>query len=303
VLPIWKSATRQVWKPADGAVVTQTSESAESRVSKPATAPTLPTALARAGRSGQADDRYLMKSFIRVKHWVRALAFLTLAASTLATVAQTTSEPIRIVVIGDSTVCEYPTNRPDRGWGMFVQERFKAGTVQVINLAASGRSTKTFIQQGRWKQALEKKPNYVLIQFGHNDSHAPEKPESTDAATDYREYLRIYIEEARGIGAVPILVTPMVRRTFAEDGTLQDNLKPYAGAMKAVGAEKQVAVIDLHTSSWKLVEKLGPTAAAALANKESDTTHFNEKGARAMADLVMKELASAAPELASRLKP
>jgi lysophospholipase L1-like esterase len=96
--------------------------------------------------------------------------------------------PLRIVIIGDSTVCDYPETSPSRGWGQFIQERFKDGDVKVINLAAAGRSTKTFIKEGRWQKALDSKPDYVLIQFGHNDSHGPEKPESTDAATDYKDY-------------------------------------------------------------------------------------------------------------------
>ena len=116
---------------------------------------------------------------------------------------------------------QYPAAEPDRGWGQFIEEQFRG--VKVINLAAAGRSTKTFIKEGRWKKALEEKPDYVLIQFGHNDSHGPEKPESTDAATDYKEYLRRYIDESRAIGATPILVTPMVRRTFDADGKLQDD--------------------------------------------------------------------------------
>jgi lysophospholipase L1-like esterase len=185
---------------------------------------------------------------------------------------------------------------------MFMQEHFQDGAVQVINLAASGRSTKTFITEGRWKKALDEQPDYVLIQFGHNDSHAPTNPESTDAATDYKDYLRRYIDDSRAIGAVPILVTPMVRRTFDDDGKLKDALLPYATAMKEVAQEKKVAVIDLHASSKQLVEQLGPTAAAELANKPGDATHFNEKGAKAMADLVLKELPTAAPELKEFLK-
>src|SRR6185436_12431860 len=114
------------------------------------------------------------------------------------------------------------------------------------------------------------------IQFGHNDSHGPGHPESTDAATDYQDYLRRYIDEARAMGAAPILVTPMVRRTFDARGKLQDSLQPYADAMKAVGLEKKVPVIDLHASSKHLVEQLGPVAAADMANKKGDATHFNE---------------------------
>lgn len=207
--------------------------------------------------------------------------------------------PLRIAIVGDSTVCEYPADRPDRGWGQFIEERFNAGTVKVINLAASGRSTKTFISEGRWQKTLEQKPDYIFIQFGHNDSHAPGRPESTDAATDYKDYLRRYIDDTRANGATPILVTPMVRRTFAPDGTLKGNLQPYANAMKQVAAEKSAPVIDLHASSKQLVEQLGPAKSAEMASKEGDATHFNEIGARAMAELVVKELPSAAPKLGS----
>lgn len=229
-----------------------------------------------------------------------AAIFMQLNASLAADMA--VARPLRIVLVGDSTVCNYPATRPERGWGMYIEEYFKPGTVTVTNLAASGRSTKTFIKEGRWDKALAQKPDYVLIQFGHNDSHAPDKPESTDAATDYKTYLRKYIDDSRAMGAIPILVTPMVRRTFNADGSLQDDLQRYADAMKAVGAEKKVAVIDLHTASKQMIEQLGPAKAAELANKKGDATHFNEQGARAMAGLVMKELPTAAPGLKADLK-
>lgn len=210
---------------------------------------------------------------------------------------------IKVALVGDSTMCEYAANRPDRGWGMFLQEAFKPGTVEVTNQAKAGRSTKTFIQQKFWARTLAGRPDYVLIQFGHNDSHDPENPESTDAATDYRDYLRQYVRDCRSIGAKPVLITPMVRRTFHRDGTLDDILKPYAEAMKSVAAEMKVPLIDLHTASWQLIEPLGPDNAQRLANKRNDPTHFNEKGARAMLELVLADLPEAAPELADRLSP
>jgi lysophospholipase L1-like esterase len=215
-------------------------------------------------------------------------------AAPVSTAVQTA---IPVVIIGDSTVCEYAESRPDRGWGHFIAEHFRTGTITVTNLAKAGRSTKTFIKEGLWEKALATKPAYVLIQFGHNDSHAPDKPESTDAATTYRDFLRRYIDESRAISATPILVTPVARRTFAADGTLEDTLQPYADAMKEVAKEKNVPVIDLHASSKQLVAQLGPEKSATMANKSGDTTHFNEQGARAMADLVMKELPTAAPSL------
>lgn len=216
--------------------------------------------------------------------------------------AEGTNKPLNLVIIGDSTVCEYPaTNRVQRGWGHFIQDYFDSG-VKVINLAKSGRSTKTFIKEGLWKKALAAKPDFVLIQFGHNDSHAPEKPEATDANTDYKTNLCRYIDESRAAGATPILVTPMVRRTFEPDGKLKDDLQRYADAMKQVGAEKSVPVIDLHASSKALVESLGEKESAKMANKEGDYTHFNVEGASKMAELVMKELPSASPVLKEHLK-
>jgi lysophospholipase L1-like esterase len=218
----------------------------------------------------------------------------------LAGPASDAAKPLLVVLVGDSTMANYAPEKPARGWGMYVQEQFGPSVV-VTNLAANGRSTKTFIEEGRWEKALALKPDYVLIQFGHNDSHAKGRRESTDAATDYREYLKQYIEEARDDGAVPVLVTPMLRRTYDEDGKLDDILQPYADAMKAVAAEKHAALIDLHAASRALYEKLGPEAVAKFASEPADRTHFNEAGARAMADLVLQELPRVVPKLGAEM--
>jgi lysophospholipase L1-like esterase len=205
-------------------------------------------------------------------------------------------KPLRLAIIGDSTVCNYPPTEANHrhGWGMHIAEYFNHD-VTVSNWARSGRSTKTFVTEGWWAKTLAEKPDLVLIQFGHNDSHAPTNPEATNAATDFRDYLRKYIDETRAQGGVPILVTPMCRRTTT------DTLAPYAEAMKAIAVEKHVALIDLHASSAQLYAQLGPAAVKALEG--GDTTHFNEKGARAMAKLVMDELPAAAPQLKPYLRP
>ena len=236
-------------------------------------------------------------------------AILAMMLSPIALCADAPRTPVRIVIVGDSTVAKYPPKDAKRGWGQFIEEHFRKGSVEVIDLAAPGRSTKTFIQEGRWKNALAEKPNYVLIQFGHNDSHAPSKPEATDPSADYKAFLRRYIDESQAIGAIPILVTPMVRRTFNAQGRIVETEPPphrplaaYAESMKAVGAERNVAVIDLYASSKALAEKLGPVASLELASQKSDPTHFNERGARAMADLVIQGLPAAAPGLARLLK-
>jgi lysophospholipase L1-like esterase len=215
---------------------------------------------------------------------------------------QVTAKPLSMAIIGDSTVCEYPPENPCRGWGHYIQDYFK-DTVHVINLARSGRSTKTFIKEGLWAKTLDEKPDIILIQFGHNDSHSPDRPESTDAATDYRGYLRQYIDEARAIGAKPILVTPVQRRTYGSNGKLDNSLIIYADAMKAVAAEKKVGVIDLNASSGRLYEQLGPAANDVVASTPKDLTHFNENGARMMAHLVMQELTRVQPRLEKELLP
>lgn len=117
---------------------------------------------------------------------------------------------IRVVILGDSTVCDHKPEAPARGWGQYIAEGFRT-PVSVRNLAASGRSTKTFLEEGRLQKAFDEKADYALIQFGHNDSHAPGRPESTGAATDFRAYLRQYVAAFRRTGTSPVLVTPMQR--------------------------------------------------------------------------------------------
>lgn len=233
-----------------------------------------------------------------------APVILVLACFLPGMAAARAAEPaaLRVVLCGDSTMCEYPATKPDRGWGQYLQESFDDG-VEVINLAQGGRSTKTFRADGRWEKALAAKPAFMLIQFGHNDSHAPDRPESTDAATEFPANLRRYVEEARAAGAVPILLTPVVRRVFKPDGTLAGELAPYAEATRRVAAEMQVPLVDVQTSSLKLVESLGPERSAAMANAPGDRTHFNEHGARSMAELVIRELPAAVPALARHLVP
>jgi lysophospholipase L1-like esterase len=206
------------------------------------------------------------------------------------------SRPLRVVIVGDSTVQTYPLDQPIRGWGQYIGERFSAN-VEVVNLALSGRSTKTFREEGLWEKALAAKGDWYLIQFGHNDSHEKGKPESTDAGTDFRNNLRRFVDEARAVGGRPALITPMHRRTFRADGRLADNLEPYAEAMRAVAKEKGVPLVDLHTMSGKLFLKLGDTGSADLSCSPADRTHFSEKGARAMADMVANGLKKNAPGL------
>ncbi|MEJ5260669.1 MAG: pectate lyase [Anaerohalosphaeraceae bacterium] len=210
-------------------------------------------------------------------------------------------ERIRIVLTGDSTVCEFQPTDWRRGWGQYLGEYF-SDKVEIANHARSGRSTKTFLNEGLWEKALEEKPLFILMQFGHNDNHAPEKPESTAADKEYTDNLRYFVERARAIGATPILITPMHRRKFTPDGRMNDTLKPYADAMKKVAEEKKAALVDLHTASGQLFERLGETEAAKMSDDPQDRTHFNEQGARKMAELIMQQLPQAEPSIKPYLK-
>lgn len=189
-----------------------------------------------------------------------------------------------ILLIGDSTVEERPDTAASQGWGKYLQQSLNAPW-QVVNCASSGASTKTFLERKNWKQAQGVACRYLFIQFGHNDSHGPKRPESTDAATDFKQYLRDYVAYARGKKIEPVLITPMHRRTYHSDGRLKDSLAPYAQAVKEVATELNVPVIDLHTVSGERLKELGDAGSVDLF-AENDRTHFSEKGAAWMASEV-----------------
>lgn len=204
----------------------------------------------------------------------------------------------RIVLVGDSTVSNYSTERPHRGWGQMLSKRAGPGVV-VINKAASGTSSKSFQTAGLWEEALAMKPNYVLIQFGHNDrSKNPDKA-GTKPEGEYRENLKRFVRETREIGATPIFVTPPVPRAFdAKTGVLGDGqLTPYITVMKAVGAEDNVPVLDLYARSHAWYASLGKAGATEFAPKPGDVNHYNEAGAIVLADFVQEEMKLKCPEM------
>ena len=229
-----------------------------------------------------------------------------LVALCLALVPQSLwAASLRIGVIGDSTL---NPGLPARGWAQMLGERLNPD-VAVINEAQSGASTKTFPAY-RWQRMLNQKPDFVFIQFGHNDSHAKGNPESTDAATGFRDNLRQLVQGARNAGAVVVLVTPVRRRVF-KDGRLSTELAPYAEAVRALASELKVPVLDLHELSGALFERLGEEGSSAFTlNKRDDAdrpglddrTHFTEEGARQIAALVVDEFKKLDPRLAKAVR-
>lgn len=132
--------------------------------------------------------------------------------------------------------------------------------------------------------------DFILLQFGHNDSHAKDKPESTDANTDYKQYLRQYADEAVKAGAQVVLVTPPHRRLFQKDGKITQELLIYCDAMKAVAKEKSLPVVDLYAMTGEVMQKLGDDGCRPFYCSDTDRTHFSSKGAEWLAKLIADDL-------------
>ena len=190
--------------------------------------------------------------------------------------ATSLSGALTVVLVGDSTVND------QGGWGGAFRASF-SGEVRVVNLALNGRSSKSFRDEGAWAPALTARPDYILIQFGHNDSPGKGPERETEPETTYRANLIRYIDEARAAGAQPVLVTSIVRRVFTAEGQIvPDSLVPYVSAARAVAAEKKVPLMDLYALTKAQTEKLGPAGCLALhgvtKDGKPDTTHLGPLG-------------------------
>ncbi|MBB6284115.1 rhamnogalacturonan acetylesterase [Geobacillus subterraneus] len=209
---------------------------------------------------------------------------------------------IVIYLAGDSTVAAAPRSRaPRAGWGEMLDSWFDDHVV-VKNMAASGRSAKSFIEEGRLERILRelKKGDYLFIQFGHNDEKANDPARYTEPFTSYQAYLQQYIDGARAKGAIPVLITPVERRRFSADGRALNSHGRYPAAMKALGKHERVPVIDLTTKSKQRFEELGPERTKRwflwLEPGEhpnypegiKDNTHFHQRGAKEIARLVVE---------------
>ncbi|HEX2958108.1 MAG TPA: SGNH/GDSL hydrolase family protein [Chitinispirillaceae bacterium] len=265
-------------------------------------------------------ENYKVKNYKSIR-WTVLLAGIAVVSTLVY--AQTA---LRITIIGDSTVCNYAASKyPQTGWGQVLGLFFNSGSVIINNKAIGGRSTRNFYQEGRWTEIVPtlQKGEYVFIQFGHNDRDYNKAERYTDT-TDYKEYLRKYVNESRAKGAIPVLISPMnmnawngssVREVFCEGAN------NYRGAMMNVVKELTVPFIDLEKKSVALQKRMGADYCAkfiylGLEAKEypnypdgvSDGTHFQEMGANFMAKFVcegINELKSNADmaKLAAQLKP
>lgn len=215
----------------------------------------------------------------------------------------------RIVIIGDSTVCNYAASKyPWAGWGQELSLFFQGGSVTVINHAVGGRSSKSFVTLGQWAGTVAdlKSGDILLIQFGHNDRDYSDTTRYADTAT-YRKYLAKYVTEARALGVHPVFVTPMNMNTWSSAGgrrVFTEAANDYRGAMIRAGAALKVPVLDLELKSKTLMDSCTSSYLAKFnfmgldageypnyPTGYADGTHFQEMGALANARMVVEEIA------------
>lgn len=234
----------------------------------------------------------------------------------LTAFAAPAKKKINVWLIGDSTMCLYASNRaPLTGWGMpFVH--FFDSTIAINNKARGGRSTRTFISENLWQPIADslQEGDYVLIQFGHNDEAKDEKyKDRYTPVADYKTNLIKFLTESRAKKAIPVLITPVTRMNFDENGKIRETHKEYSAAVWKIGKGYNVPVIDLDAKSRVLLQQFGTVHSKLLfmqldslehpnyPNGQNDNTHFNEYGARRMAELVLAEIKNLKLELAERI--
>lgn len=252
---------------------------------------------------------------------------LSLTAVLLMSFAWYRKRPVKMFLIGDSTVADYTlepgymaSRYPLTGWGQVLQPLLnkrtliplkglvRADSVTIDDRAKGGRSTRTFFQEGRWSSVYRdlQKGDLVLIQFGHNDS-SKEKTERYVDIEGYKEFLRLFVNQTREKGAVPVLITPVTRNYPWIADSLGSAHGDYPQAMKVVAGELNVALIDLTSSSAALFSRKGkeyvssnyfmnlpPDKFPAYKNGQTDNTHFQPEGAKVVAEMVYEGLKSIA---------
>ena len=219
-----------------------------------------------------------------------------------------------IFLAGDSTMSIKETKAfPETGWGMpFVY--FWDSSVNVVNTAKNGRSTKSFILEGIWQSIINQaaEGDYVMIQFGHNDE-VKEKTDRYTTPDEYKNNLTKFIKETKEIKAIPILLTPVSRRKFDEKGLALQTHEIYSSLVREVAEKNEVILIDMDKKSIQLFQKFGVENSNLLFLKlkpgehpnypdgKDDNTHFNELGARLVAQLMLEEVKNKIPLLAQHL--
>jgi lysophospholipase L1-like esterase len=194
-----------------------------------------------------------------------------------------------IYLLGDSTVCDQP-REPYNSWGQMLTRFFKAG-VAIANHAESGESLRSSLGARRLEKVLSvmKPGDYLFIQYGHNDEK--EKGEGVGPFTTYKADLKKFVDGARQRGGIPVLITPVQRRTFDKDGKITNSHGDYPEAVRQLAKESNVPLIDLNAMSKPLYEAWGvePSKRAFAPN---DNTHHNNYGSYELAKCIVEGIRS-----------
>jgi len=220
----------------------------------------------------------------------------------LSFAAAANAAPVRVFIAGDSTAAAYgPERAPQAGWGQMLQSYLDPSRIEVHNHAKGGRSTRSFIAEGRLDTLAGelRKGDVLLIQFGHNDAKFEDPTRYTDPAGDYATFLMRYVQRAREKGATPILITPVARLLY-DFGSLLDTHGVYTAAMKQLAAREDIALIDLNDRSTRWIRALGEQGARPYflfvpEQQKADGTHFSTAGATAVACLVLRDWVALQP--------
>ncbi|RDC56700.1 GntR family transcriptional regulator [Pedobacter chinensis] len=227
--------------------------------------------------------------------------------------AFTFKKPTMLYIIGDSTAAnKESTKYPETGWGMKLQSFFK-NDVKVDNRALNGRSTKSFRNEKHWQPILDQLQtgDYVFIEFGHNDEKI-DKPDVGVTLAEFKTNLINYVNETRNKKAIPVLLTPISRRSF-KSGVLIDSHGGYPLVTRKVSDSLKVPLIDMLAKTTHLLDRLGDAGSIKLflhvdsghvnyPNGKKDDTHLNVDGAKQVAGLVAKGIKELKLGLAKSLK-
>jgi DNA sulfur modification protein DndE len=251
-----------------------------------------------------------------MKNTHQALSLIAFFFAFIFSSNQFPDDRLTVFLCGDSTMADkLPADKPETGWGMILPTYFNEA-VQVQNHAINGRSTKSFINEGRWQKVINqvKKGDWVLIQFGHNDAKVSDTTKYAPAQTTYRQNLVRFITETRAKGGNPVLITPVMRRKFDENSQFLDTHADYPAVTKTVATQLQVPLIDLHAKSQKVIEQHGIEGSKSLfmhyvggifqkfPKGIIDDTHFSRYGAEIMASLVAEGIVEQSLGLRAFLK-
>jgi lysophospholipase L1-like esterase len=195
-----------------------------------------------------------------------------------------------VFIAGDSTTTDQ-AREPGASWGQMLPRFLNTG-VAVANHAESGETLKSFVTEMRLAKVLSqmKAGDYFFIVFGHNDEKKSWPQTYVEAMTTYKDYLRVFIAEARRLGATPVVMSPVQRRTFDADGRILNSHGDYPEAARQLAKEEGVAFIDLSAMTTAFYEALGPQRAYLAFSgygTERDKTHHDNFGAYEIAKCVV----------------